>query len=73
MPSAEAPPATQQAGDPFPGPRTNVRLRQAGILRGDPVAILSLNSPEYVAAIFVCARIGAPLVPINLMLTPDDR
>ena len=47
-------------------------LQQAGIRRGDPVAILSLNSPEYVAAFFGCARIGAPLVPINLMLTPDD-
>ena len=47
-------------------------LQQAGIRRGDPVAILSLNSPEYVAAFFGCARLGAPLVPINLMLTPDD-
>ena len=47
-------------------------LLQAGIRRGDPVAILSLNSPDYVAAFFGCSRIGAPLVPINLMLTPDD-
>ncbi|HEY3741995.1 MAG TPA: AMP-binding protein [Bryobacteraceae bacterium] len=47
-------------------------LLQAGIKRGDPVAILSLNSPEYVATFFACARIGAPLVPINLMLTADD-
>jgi len=47
-------------------------LLQAGIRRGDPVAILGLNSPEYVAAFFGCARIGAPLVPINLMLTHDD-
>jgi fatty-acyl-CoA synthase len=47
-------------------------LLQAGIRRGDPVAILGLNSPEYVAAFFGCARIGAPLVPINLMLTPND-
>lgn len=47
-------------------------LHQAGIRRGDPVAILGLNSPEYVAAFFGCARIGAPLVPINLMLTHDD-
>ena len=47
-------------------------LLNAGIRRGDPVAILGLNSPEYVAAFFGAARIGAPLVPINLMLTPDD-
>ena len=47
-------------------------LQHRGIRRGDPVAILGLNSPEYIAAFFGCARIGAPLVPINLMLTPDD-
>ena len=47
-------------------------LHNAGLRRGDPVAILGLNSPEYVAAFFGCPRIGAPLVPINLMLTPDD-
>ena len=47
-------------------------LLDSGIRRADPVAILSLNSPEYVAAFFACARIGAPLVPINLMLTPGD-
>ena len=40
-------------------------LLDSGIRRADPVAILSLNSPEYVAAFFACARIGAPLVPIR--------
>ena len=47
-------------------------LMSAGIRYGDPVAILSLNSVEYIAAFFGCARFGAPLVPINLMLTADD-
>src|SRR5262249_5340306 len=28
--------------------------------------------PEYVATFFACARIGAVLVPINLMFTPED-
>jgi fatty-acyl-CoA synthase len=44
----------------------------SGIGRGDAVAIFGMNSPEYVAAFFACARIGAILVPINLMFTADD-
>jgi fatty-acyl-CoA synthase len=47
-------------------------LHNAGLRRGDPVAILGLNSPEYVAAFFGCPRIGTPLVPVNLMLTSED-
>src|SRR5437764_1960075 len=43
-----------------------------GIGRGDSVAIFSMNSPEYVATFFGCARIGAALAPINLMFTADD-
>lgn len=47
-------------------------LLQNGIGRGDAVAIFATNSPEYVAAFFGCARIGAVLVPINLMFTAGD-
>jgi fatty-acyl-CoA synthase len=47
-------------------------LASSGIGRGDAVAICGVNSPEYAAALFACARIGAVLVPINLMFTPDD-
>ncbi len=47
-------------------------LASAGIHRGDAVAIFAMNSPEYVAAFFACARIGAVLVPINLMFTAED-
>jgi fatty-acyl-CoA synthase len=47
-------------------------LISAGIRRGDAVAIFAMNSPEYVATFFACARIGAALVPINLMFTADD-
>jgi len=43
-----------------------------GIGRGDGVAIFAVNSPEYAAAFFACARIGAVLVPINLMFTASD-
>lgn len=47
-------------------------LLDSGIGRGDKVAIFAMNSPEYVAAFFACARIGAALVPINLMFTAED-
>jgi fatty-acyl-CoA synthase len=47
-------------------------LMANGIGRGDSVAIFATNSPEYVATFFGCARIGAALVPINLMFTADD-
>ena len=43
-----------------------------GIGHGDSVAIFAGNSPEYVAAFFACARLGAVLVPINLMFTAED-
>lgn len=47
-------------------------LMAQGIRRGDPVAIFAANSPEYAAAFFGCARIGAVLVPINLLFTAED-
>ncbi len=49
------------------------RLLEAnGIGRGDAVGIFATNSPEFAATFFGCARIGAVLVPINLMFTADD-
>jgi len=48
------------------------KLISAGVKHGDSVAIFATNSPEYVAAFFGCARIGAALVPINLMFTAED-
>lgn len=47
-------------------------LMAHGIQRGDQVAILAANSPEYAAAFFGCARMGAVLVPINLLFTAED-
>lgn len=47
-------------------------LMASGIRRGDRVAILAANSPEYAATFFACARIGAILVPINLLFTAED-
>ncbi|MGE5324360.1 MAG: AMP-binding protein, partial [Actinomycetota bacterium] len=47
-------------------------LLASGIGRGDAVAILAVNSPEYAAVFFACARIGAVLVPVNLLFTPEE-
>src|SRR5215470_7631914 len=47
-------------------------LLASGVGPGDTVAIFATNSPEFVAIFFGCARIGAVLVPINLMFTADD-
>src|SRR6476646_919044 len=48
------------------------KLMAGGVKGGDSVAIFATNSPEYVAAFFGCARIGAALVPVNLMFTAED-
>jgi fatty-acyl-CoA synthase len=48
------------------------KLMASGVGRGDSVAIFATNSPEFVATFFGCARIGAALVPINLMFTAED-
>ena len=36
-----------------------------GVSRGDRVAILSLNRPDYLVLLYACARLGAMLVPLN--------
>ena len=43
-----------------------------GIARGDRVAILSLNHPDYLVAFYACARLGAMLVPLNWRLAPPE-
>ena len=40
-----------------------------GVQQGDRVAILSIDSPEYLDAFFACALLGAMLVPLNWRLT----
>jgi fatty-acyl-CoA synthase len=52
--------------------RVSRLLAAGGIGPGDAVAIFATNSPEYVATFFACARMGAVLVPINLMFTAED-
>ena len=41
--------------------------------RGDRVAYLGLNSPDMLALMFGCARLGAILVPLNWRLAPPEH
>ncbi len=43
------------------------------IKRGDRIAILAYNRPEYVALVFAAARLGAIVVPLNWRLAPPEH
>ena len=47
-------------------------LRQAGVARGDRVAILELNSVAYLEAYFATAALGAILVPLGTRLAAPE-
>jgi fatty-acyl-CoA synthase len=59
----------------------NARIEQAaralkselGVSRGDRVAILSLNRPDYLVLLYACARLGAMLVPLNWRLAVAEQ
>jgi fatty-acyl-CoA synthase len=44
-----------------------------GVTRGDRVAILSLNRPDYLVLLYACARLGAMLVPLNWRLAVAEQ
>lgn len=46
-------------------------LRAGGIAKGDKVAVMLPNCPEYIAMQFAVARAGAVQVPVNVELTPE--
>src|SRR5215212_12006083 len=46
---------------------------QLGISRGDRVAILSTNHPDYLVLLYACARLGALLVPVNWRLAIPEQ
>ncbi|RXT36692.1 class I adenylate-forming enzyme family protein [Bradyrhizobium betae] len=47
--------------------------QQLGVGRGDRVAILSLNRPDYLVLLYACARLGALLVPLNWRLAVAEQ
>jgi fatty-acyl-CoA synthase len=46
---------------------------QLGIARGDRVAILAANHPDYLVLLYACARLGALLVPLNWRLAVAEQ
>jgi fatty-acyl-CoA synthase len=46
---------------------------QLGIERGDRVAILSTNHPDYLVLLYACARLGALLVPLSWRLAIPEQ
>jgi len=47
-------------------------LTGLGVRRFDRVALLALNSAEFVETLFACAKLGAICVPVNFRLGPDE-
>lgn len=47
-------------------------LQAIGIGKGDRVAVLMRNAPEYYEVVFACARLGAVFVPLNPRLTGPE-
>ncbi len=43
-----------------------------GVRRGDRVALLAANHPDYLVLLFACARLGAILVPLNWRLAVPE-
>ena len=46
---------------------------ELGVGRGDRVAILAANHPDYLVLLYACARLGAMLVPINWRLAIPEQ
>jgi fatty-acyl-CoA synthase len=46
---------------------------QLGVGRGDRIAILSANHPDYLGLLYACARLGALLVPLNWRLAVPEQ
>jgi fatty-acyl-CoA synthase len=46
---------------------------QLGVERGDRIAILSTNHPDYLVLLYACARLGALLVPLNWRLAVPEQ
>ena len=47
-------------------------LLQMGLLKGDRVAVLLHNGPEFFEVYFACAKAGAIFVPINNLLKQKE-
>ncbi len=52
--------------------KTGNALRETGVRIDDRIMILMLDVPQFFAAFWGAAKIGAVPIPVNTMLTPDD-
>lgn len=52
--------------------RVGNALVRMGVRQGDAVAILSLDTAEWVTAFFACLKVGAVAVGMNTLLTPKE-
>jgi fatty-acyl-CoA synthase len=74
-------PAIRFDGETLSYAAFNARIEQTaralkselGVGRGDRVAILSLNRPDYLVLLYACARLGAMLVPLNWRLAVVEQ
>jgi fatty-acyl-CoA synthase len=48
-------------------------LHALGIRHGDRVAMLGANTPDFLALVFACARLGGILVPLNWRLAAPEH
>lgn len=51
---------------------TAVALAQHGLGKGDRVALLAGNVPEFVTSLYGAMRAGGVVSPLNVMLTPEE-
>ena len=47
-------------------------LREAGLAKGDKIALMLPNCPEFVIAYFAAQKIGAVAVTLNVLSTPYE-
>ena len=47
-------------------------LQKQGVVKGDRIAVLALNCPEFMELEFACSKIGAVALPVNWRLTVPE-
>ncbi len=47
-------------------------LTESGVKKGDRVALLMMNSAEFIESFFAAGKIGVVVVPLNWRLVPDE-
>lgn len=52
--------------------RVSAVLARRGIGKGDAVAYVGENSPQFLQVLFACAQLGAIFVPVNTRLAPPE-